>query len=111
MRYAEYNMEITDGQQFLAPFSEPLLACVNLALWAVPIPARMEFDLLIATVNALIAMPAKSSCAAAGDGIKYLLVCPRVNESRNRVPTKRMTSATSQRGAVTVGYFLQGIVA
>ncbi len=36
---AENDVEVSDRQQFLAPFSEPLLACVDLALWAVPIPA------------------------------------------------------------------------
>ena len=36
---AKNNVEVTDRQQLLAPFSEPLLACVDLALWAVPIPA------------------------------------------------------------------------
>jgi hypothetical protein len=47
----EYGVEITNRQQFLAPFSEPLLACVNLTLRAVAIPARMEFDLLIPTAR------------------------------------------------------------
>jgi hypothetical protein len=36
---AEDDMEVSDGQQFLAPFLEPLLACVDLALGAVAIAA------------------------------------------------------------------------
>ncbi len=36
---AEDDMEVSDGQQLLAPFLEPLLACVDLALRAVAIAA------------------------------------------------------------------------
>ncbi len=36
---AEDDMEVPDGQQLLAPLSEPLLACVDLALRAVAIAA------------------------------------------------------------------------
>lgn len=76
MRDAENNMEIFNGQQFLTPFPEPLFPCVDLALWAVPIPAGMKFDFLITTGNALIAMPAQSGCAAALDGMEHLLLRP-----------------------------------
>ena len=76
MRDAENNMEVFNGQQFLAPFPEPFLTCVDLALWAVPIPARMKFDLLMPAADALVAMTAQSRGAAANDGIEYLLLCP-----------------------------------
>ena len=76
MRDAENNMEVFNGQQFLMAFPEPFLTCVDLALWAVPIPARMKFDLLMPAADASIAMTAQGRGAAANDGIEYLLLCP-----------------------------------
>jgi hypothetical protein len=51
---AENNMEVFDGQQFLTPFPEPFLTCVDLTLWAVPIPAGMILDLLIAANSTMM---------------------------------------------------------
>ena len=76
MRDADNNVEVFNGQQFLTPFPEPFLTCVDLALWAVSIPARMKFDLLMPAADALVAMTAQSRGAAANDGIEYLLLCP-----------------------------------
>ena len=76
MRDADNNVEVFNGQQFLTAFPEPFLTCVDLALWAVSIPARMKFDLLMPAADALVAMTAQSRGAAANDGIEYLLLCP-----------------------------------
>jgi hypothetical protein len=72
----ENNVVVPDRQQLLLSFAEPLLACVDLALRAVTIPAAEKRDGLITTAKALIAMPAESSGAAPGDRIEYLALRP-----------------------------------
>ncbi len=58
VRDAEDNVKVTDGQQFLLSLAEPLLACVDLTLWAVSISTRMERDGLIPAATASIPVPA-----------------------------------------------------
>ena len=72
VRHSEHDMEVTGGQQFAFAGRQPALACLGLALGAVPVSARVVRDGLMTAVRAGIAMTAQRSGAAAQNGPKAL---------------------------------------
>jgi hypothetical protein len=76
MRQCEDNMEVRHRQQLSGPRSQPLGACVSLALGAVPVAAGVVRDDLMSAATALIAMTAQSRRATAGDGVEHLTMLP-----------------------------------
>jgi hypothetical protein len=57
VRQSKDNMDIGDGQKFILPSHDPLVASAALALWAMAIAATVIRDGAIATARALVAMP------------------------------------------------------
>ena len=76
MRQCEDNMEVRHRQQLSRTRSQPLGACVSLALGAVPVAAGVVRDGLMTAAGALIAMTAQSRSAAADDGVEHLAMLP-----------------------------------
>jgi hypothetical protein len=70
VRYREDNVEVAGVEEFTFSCRQPALASLCLTLGAVPIPARVVRDGLIAATRASIAMPAEGSRAAALNGSK-----------------------------------------
>src|SRR5687767_11695858 len=67
----EYDMEVGHAEHFFFTRGEPALACLRLALWAMPITARVIRDGLMAASWAVIDMAAQGRCAATGDGSQH----------------------------------------
>jgi hypothetical protein len=74
VRQREDHMVIADGQQFLLPFSEPLVARVGQALRTVPIATRVVRDGAMGTVGATIEMATQRGRAAACNGTEHAVV-------------------------------------
>ena len=72
----EDDVEVGNGQEFCRSCLEPLGTCVPLALGTVAVAARVVGDGLMSAADALITMAAKSSSAAAQDGIERLAMWP-----------------------------------
>src|ERR1019366_8563366 len=68
--HGEHDMEVTGGQQFAFAGRQPALACLGLALGAVPVSARVIRDSLMPATRASIAMTAQSSGATTQNGTK-----------------------------------------
>src|SRR3989441_5400787 len=68
--HSEYDMEVTDGQEFTFTGRQPALARLRLTLGAVPISARVVRDSLMTAARAGIAMAAQRSGATAQNGTK-----------------------------------------
>lgn len=76
MRHAEDEMEIAHREQFPIPGTQPLLACVGLALRAVAVSAGVIRDGLMSAAYALIAMSAECGSAAAFDRPEHFELRP-----------------------------------
>ena len=76
VRQGEDDVKVRNWQQLSRPGSQPSGACVPLAPWAVPVPARVVRDGLMAAARALITMAAQGRSAASGDGIEHLAMLP-----------------------------------
>jgi len=76
MRQGEYDVEVRNWQQFSRSLSHPSGACVPLAPWTVPVPARVVRDGLMAAARALITMAAQGRSAASDEGIEHLAMLP-----------------------------------
>lgn len=74
MREGEDDVGVAGGQQFLLAICQPTLTCVALALWAMPVSARVVRDGAISAVGAVVDMAAERSRAATFDGGQYLPV-------------------------------------
>jgi hypothetical protein len=59
VRQSKDNVDIGDGQQFILPSQDPLIASAALTLWAMAIATAVIRGGAIATARALIAMPAE----------------------------------------------------
>jgi len=64
-------MKVRQTEQLLFPASEPSLACLRLALGAVPVPAGVEGDGRMTAPGALIEMAAQSWSTAALNGAQH----------------------------------------
>ena len=76
VRQREHDMVVADGQQFLLPSREPLIAGVRQALRAVPIATRVVRDGAMSTARAAIEMATQRGRAAAREGAKHPPVLP-----------------------------------
>ena len=76
VRQGEDDVEVRNWQQLNRSLSHPSDACVPLAPWTVPVPARVVRDGLMAAARALITMAAQGRSAASGDGIEHLAMLP-----------------------------------
>jgi hypothetical protein len=70
------HMNVANGQEFLAPLSQPAVACTGLTLGAVPVSTRIIRDGTMAAVNAAITMAAQGGGAATRDGVQHLPLGP-----------------------------------
>ena len=102
VRQGEDCMNIAGGQQFPLPRLEPAHACVALASWAMPIPARVVGDFSrLSAAGAAIAMPTERGGAAALDRQQHFRCCQLIHlrlRSTNACPAQRTMSAISSRG-------------
>jgi len=71
MRDGEDHMEIGHAEHLSFAGGEPALARLRLALWAVPIAARVIRDGLMAASRTGIDMAAERRCAATGDSSQH----------------------------------------
>src|SRR6266487_2978968 len=76
VRQSEDDVEVRHRQQLSRPGSHPSGACVPLASWAVPVPARVVRNGLMAAARALITMAAQGRCATSDDSIEHLAMLP-----------------------------------
>jgi hypothetical protein len=76
VRQCENDMGVARGQQFGAPCVKPAVAGIALAAGAMPVPARIERDGLMAAARTLIDMATQRGGAAAKDGREHLEVQP-----------------------------------
>src|SRR5271165_3835 len=76
VRHAEDQVKIPNRQQFPSPGAQPLLPGVGLALWTVPVSARVVRDGLMPAANALIAMATECGGAATRDCAKHFELGP-----------------------------------
>jgi hypothetical protein len=76
MRQGEDDVEVRHRQQLSRSRGHPSETCVPLASWAVPVPARVVRDGLMAAARALITMAAQGRSATADDGIEHLAMLP-----------------------------------
>ena len=77
MREREDHVEIGHGEEVFGSFREPLLTGVGLALWAVPISARVIGDGLVTASRASVQMAAESLRAAVPDSPQHFQLRPR----------------------------------
>src|SRR5271170_2957535 len=108
MRHAEDQVVVADGQQFLLPLGQPLIACTGLAFRAVPVAAGVVRDGLLSAAHARIAMTTERSGTAASAAVRQRAIasstlrCGQVSEAlyrrRKLSPLIRMMSATSKGG-------------
>ena len=88
MRNSEYHMEVRHAEHFSFARSEPALARLRLAFWAVAITAAVIRDGLVAAAWTIIDMSAQSRSAALSDGAQHLqlliaeMLAVLVHESR-----------------------------
>ncbi len=91
-RESEDHMEVADWQQFAAPLFQPPVSLPPLALWTVPIPARVVGDLSLAAGIARVDVSAQGGGAAALnrrhrlEGTKRQLTSARGSECRAVAP-------------------------
>jgi hypothetical protein len=71
VRQGEHEMKIGHAEQFLFSRGEPALARLSLALGAVPVPAAVIGDGLVAATRTVIDVPAQGRRAAASDGAQH----------------------------------------
>lgn len=76
MRQGEDYMKIADVQQFLLSVSQPAVASVGEALWAVPIAARVIRDGAMTTAGAAVQMTTERRRAAMLDGAQHFQLLP-----------------------------------
>ncbi len=72
VRQRKHDVKVADIQQLLFSGGEPVLACLRLALWAVPIPAGIIRDGLMPASRTCIEMAAQRRGAAAGDSPQHI---------------------------------------
>ncbi len=63
----EHYVKVFDRQHLGRPLLRPLLACRRLAFRAMPIPARVVSDLLVAALGALLHMSTQCGSATLDD--------------------------------------------
>src|ERR1700674_1843744 len=91
-------MDVARGEKFLATRLEPTLAGVGLTLRAVPVAAAVVGDgRTVATVDALIEMPAQGGGATARDGSQHGEVLPGD-------PPAALFDEGASRGANQIGH-------
>jgi len=66
MRQGEHHMKVRQLEQFLFPASEPSLACLRPALWAVPVAAGVEGDGRMTAPGTLMTAQSWSTAALNG---------------------------------------------
>ena len=66
-RKREHDMAIGNWQKFLCRSCQPFVPSRGLALWTVPIAARVELNILVGTVVTLFEARAQSGGAACAD--------------------------------------------
>jgi hypothetical protein len=72
MGQCEYHVEVGHAEQLSVAGGEPALARLRLALWAMPVPARIIGDgLLITAVGTRIDVATQCRGTAAGNGSQY----------------------------------------
>ena len=76
VRERENDVGIARGQQFGAARVKPAVACVTLTPRAMPVPARIIRDGLMAAARTLVGMTTQSRRAAAQDGREHFQVQP-----------------------------------
>jgi len=76
VRQSKDNMDIGDGQKFILPSHDPLVASATLALGAMAITAAVEGDGAIAAARAQITMPTERRGAAASNRAQHFPVSP-----------------------------------
>jgi hypothetical protein len=76
VRQGEDDMKVRHRQQLRRSRRHPSCACVPLASGAVPVPARVVRDGLMAAARALITMAAQGRSATSDDGIEHLAMLP-----------------------------------
>jgi hypothetical protein len=76
VREREDYMNVTKGQEFLAPLRQPAVARPGLTLGTVPVATRVIGDGAMTTANAAIPMAAQSGGAATLDGMQHLPLRP-----------------------------------
>ena len=76
MREREDHVEIGHGKEVFGSFREPLLTGVGLALWAVPISARVIRDGIVTASRASVQMAAESLRAAVPDRPQHFQLRP-----------------------------------
>ena len=77
MRQREDNVDVGRGQQLLVAVREPTRTCVALALWAMPVPARVVGDDAMPAAGAFVDVAPERSRAATLDGSHYFLMAAR----------------------------------
>lgn len=73
----EHDVAVGNGQQFLRPVRQPLIAGSAVAVWAMPIAARVEGSDLVGTVVTLFDVRAESGGLAGADGPECLSLLSR----------------------------------
>ena len=71
MRNTEDDMEVCRRQDFLFASSQPTLACLCLALGAMPVTARVVGNGLMTAARTRVEMATQSCCAAVLDGAEH----------------------------------------
>jgi hypothetical protein len=70
------HMNVANGEEFLAPLSQPAVACTGLTLGAVPVSTRVIRDGTMAAAKAAITMAAQGGGAATRDRVQHLPLRP-----------------------------------
>jgi len=74
--HREHDVEVGHVEQFRLTVLEPLGACEPLALWTVPVPARVVGHTLVTAIAAALDVAAESSGAATLDRDHGTPPCP-----------------------------------
>ncbi len=72
----EDEVEVRHRKQVFGPLREPLFAGVGLALWTMPVSARVIGDGLMAASGTPVEVPSESCRAAVADGFKHFQLWP-----------------------------------
>jgi hypothetical protein len=81
VRQREYDVKVSNREQFAPTGGNPALAGLRLALWTMTVPARVIGHRLMPASRALINMAAEVRCTTACNGSQHsqvLIIQPRV---------------------------------
>ena len=99
LRKSEHDVEVRNGQELRFPLGEPLGAGRGLALWATPIPTRVEYLDAMSAPVALIEMTAQDGSPAVTNVSERFPLLARQHgvPASQEIVLMRKTSASSSR--------------